>query len=693
MISSRPIGWLVSRQSLVGHFLSLVLLNPKVDFSVESSFCTPGLFCRLQTGPTCPAQQSGTTRLNAWHINAPNGELSRRDLRAVAEPNIGKNHSVFFLKSRDSAPKGEAGGPGKLEFMKILLIYPYPLFDRSKAYEEDISTAPIGMYYVAAVLKEKGYDVEVFNWFDIHRTPEKIAATIREKRPNIIGFTIFNANRWGGIEIAGIAKQIDRNIKIVFGGVAATFLWEHFLRHFPEVDFVVLGEGEYTFLNLVQLIEKADYKHLAGIDGIAFRKGGKITKTQPARLINNLDELPIPAKYFTYQHVVSSRGCPGKCTFCGSPRFWKHRVRFRSAENFVRELEILNTKGVAFFYVSDDTFTAKPERVIDICKKILEKGLVISWFAISRVDHVNEDMLCWMRKAGCIQISYGVESGSEKIRKLLGKPLKTKHIKKAFALTYTYGLLARAYFIYGSPGETEETIEETIDLIKEIKPFICIPYILEIYPGTGLYHDYQRKCHFTDDIWLKRIEGICYFELDPTMTEKRVAAFGQKIRQAVYDNLPLFVSSLTLIDNKEFFKRHADFCSRLGLTFSHGDYAMVPAIKNKKQTAAKLFKMALDYAPDHRAYLGLGLLMQQTGDFIRAEKLLEEGIRHFPYSEELNLCLGVTLMNLGKFKDALQCLRKFEGSPRARHCMAQCFDALGNQKKKADFMDAVDRHP
>ena len=136
--------------------------------------------------------------------------------------------------------------------MKILLVYPYPLFDRSKAHEEDISTVPIGLYYVAAVLKKRGYDVDVLNWFNIHRTPEKIPLTIQERQPDIIGFSILNANRWGGIEIARIAKQINPKIKIVFGRVSATFLWEHLLCHFPEVDFVVLGEGEYSFLQLVQ---------------------------------------------------------------------------------------------------------------------------------------------------------------------------------------------------------------------------------------------------------------------------------------------------------------------------------------------------------------------------------------------------------------------------------------------------------
>jgi radical SAM superfamily enzyme YgiQ (UPF0313 family) len=574
-----------------------------------------------------------------------------------------------------------ASGPRKPDYMNIVLIYPYPLYDRSKAHEEDISALPMGLYYVAAVLKENGHHVDILNWFNIHKTPEKIVPVLEKKRPDIMGFSILNANRWGGIEIARIAKHINPNIKTVFGGVAATFLWKHFLDHFPEIDFVVLGEGEYTFLKLVRLIEKGDYKDLDTIEGIAFRKANAVLKTKDAPLIKNLDDLPIPARHFTYQQVVSSRGCPGKCTFCGSPQFWKRRVRFRSARNFVQELEMLYAKGVTFFYFSDDTFTVKKHRVVEICKGILEKGLPISWYAISRADHVNEEILYWMRKAGCIQISYGVESGSENIRELLGKPVKTKDIKQAFALTQQHGILARAYFIYGSPEETWETIEKTVDLIGAIRPLICISYILEIYPGTRLYLDYQKRFNVTDDIWLKRIEGICYFESDPTMTQERIMAFGQRIREAVYENLDLFADSLELIDNKAFFPMHADFCSRLGMTFSHGDYANIDAIKNKNKTAEKLFKKALEYAPDHRAYLGLGLLGQDNRNFQRAVEFLTEGVEHFPNSQELNLCLGVNLMNLGRFADALKCLLKFKDLPQTRHYISECYKALATKRK------------
>ncbi len=558
--------------------------------------------------------------------------------------------------------------------MKILLIYPYPLYDRSQ--EEDIKPVPIGVYYIGALLKENHYDVEILNWYKIHKTPQKIAEVLLEKKPDIIGFSILNANRWGGLEVAQIAKEMNPDVKIVFGGVAATFLWKHFLKHFPHIDFVVIGEGEYVFLQLVKSIEKGNYGDIRNIKGIAFRKKGKIVRTKPAEAIKDLDELPIPAKYFEYQHVAFSRGCPWKCAFCGSPKFWGQKIRFHSPENFVRHLELLYNKGITFFYVSDDNFTINKDKVIEICKRILEKGLRIVWVAISRVSYIDEDILYWMRKAGCTQISYGIESGSEKIRDLLNKNVKTDQAMNAFALTHRYGIIARAYFIYGSPEESWQTIQETIDLIHQIKPLICVLYILEIYPGTRLYSDFQKKFNATDDIWLKRIEGICYFETDPNLSQEAVFQFGKRIRTELYENMNHFVESINLVNKKELYELHSDFCSRLGMTFSHGDYSKIDAIKDKGNIAEKLFEKSLNYYSNQRAYLGLGMIKQDKRKFEGAVKILTKGVEVFPDSEELNLCLGISYMNLRDYNTALSYLLRLRHSKEAEYYVRKCYEEL-----------------
>ena len=558
--------------------------------------------------------------------------------------------------------------------MKVLLIYPYFIEERIR--DDDVKAVPMGLYSVGAVMKENHYDVEILDWHEINRTPEKVEETLVEKKPDVIGFSVLHGNRWGAIEIARTAKRLDPKVKTVFGGIGATFLWSHLLSHFPEVDYVVLGEGERTFLNLVRHFEKEQDQGMTEIRGIGYRENGKILKTGEPNPIKDLDSLPIPAKYFTYPHVSSSRGCAWNCSFCGSPEFWGRTIRWRSPERFVEELELLFRKGVSFFYFSDDTFTMNPERVIEICKRIIGKNLKIAWYAISRVDHVNEEMLYWMRKAGCIQISYGVESGSEKIRKALGKPVKTAQIKRAFALTTQYGVLSRAYFIYGAPGETWETIQQTIDLMEDIEPLSAIFYILDVFPGTKLYSDLKKKHGITEDVWLKEIEGIMYFETDPTMNDELILAFGKKLRTAFYDRVQSYADSIELVDREDLYPWHADFCSRLGMTFSHGDYSKIQEVRQKLETAEKLFRKALGYSPDQRAYLGLGMLSQRKGEFKESVKILEEGLSHWPESEELNLCLGISHMNLGEFRAALDLFSGFPQSKTALQYKDECLNAL-----------------
>ncbi len=559
--------------------------------------------------------------------------------------------------------------------MKILLIYPY--FLEKRIHEEDLGAMPIGIHYVGAMLKEHGYDVELLNWHALNNDPSAIKKVIRERTPDVLGFSVLQANRWGAIEIARLAKGENPNIKVVFGGISPSFLWRHFLAHFPEVDFVVLGEGERPFLLLAKWIENGGAeKDLEDIPGIAYRTGRNISRNQPEAFLQNIDDLPNPAKYFTFQHVISSRGCPWECVFCGSPSFWGRKVRFHSVDYFVTQLEMLHQKGVSFFYVSDDTFTMKRERVIEICREIIRRGLAITWVAISRVSDADDEVLSWMRKAGCVQVSYGVESGSEKIRGLLNKKIKSSQILNAFSSTTRMGIMARSYFIYGNPGETSETIQETIDLMLRIKPLSAIFYILDIFPGTALYETYKEATGATDDIWLERIEDIMYFETDSSLTQEQVLAYGKMLRESFYGALPEFADSIDLVDEEGLYPLHADFCSRLAMTFTHGDYARIEGIRDKDRLAEKLYTKALRYHPDHRAYLGLGILHQKKQEYALSARFLLEGLQHFPRSRQLRLCLGISRMNLGRFTEALSCFDKCHGEPEVERLIAACKQAL-----------------
>jgi len=286
-----------------------------------------------------------------------------------------------------------------------------------------------------------------------------------------------------------------------------------------------------AFLDLIQSLDRNAFEEIPNISGIALRIDGNPTAAPATRTMPGLDQHPDPARYFTFQHIVSSRGRPGNCSFCGSPRYWGRRVHFHSVDYFVDQLERLYRNGVNFFYISDDTFTIRSERVVAICREIIKRDLPITWAAISRVDAISENMLKWMRMAGCIQISYGIESGSEKIRRNLNKPVSTEQVRNAFALTRRYGIMARAYFIYGCPGETDDTIAETLALIRQIQPLSAIFYLLAIFPGTALYEDFKKRTGTSDDIWMDRIEDILYFQTDPALGQNKILIWGDTLRK------------------------------------------------------------------------------------------------------------------------------------------------------------------
>lgn len=545
---------------------------------------------------------------------------------------------------------------------------------------EDIRVVPMGVYYIGALLKANGYDTEILNCHDLKNNPEKIRAYLKHNNPDIIGFSILHGNRLGGIEIAKTAKSLNPAVKIVFGGVGTTFLWKRLLTHVKEIDFAIPGEGEYVFLNLVRSIENKDDTHYSLIKGLVFRKNNKIVENSMPEPIQDLDQLPKPSKYFTFQHLSLTRGCPGGCTFCGSPKIWGRKVRFHSADYFVDQLTLLYQKGITFFYFSDDMFTMNRDRVIQICKKIIKRNLSISWVAISRVTHVDEEMLYWMRLSGCSQISYGVESGSEEIRNRLNKRIRTSQIKKAFEITRRYGILARAYFIYGCPGETWDTIQETIDLIHEIKPLSVIFYILSLFPGTRLYDEFTKKHKVSDDIWLKPIEEIMYFEHDDTLSRDMILAFGKHLRTDFYRHIHTFAASISLVDDPALYGLHSDFLSKLAMTFSHGDYQQNPDVKNKDNTAEKLYQQSLTYMPNLRAFLGIGIIRQKNRDFSASIDILRKGIEHFPDSESLHVCLGISYMNVKRFEDALTCFNKFPESMQALQYAEACYKSINERR-------------
>ncbi|WP_029894794.1 B12-binding domain-containing radical SAM protein [Desulfohalovibrio reitneri] len=556
--------------------------------------------------------------------------------------------------------------------MRIMLAYPPFLHQRD--FEENVAALPMGLLYLAAVCMEAGHEVRVADWHTADE--EAMCREMQAFQPDILGVSVFHNNRWGGLDAAALAKSLPHAPHVVFGGVGATFLPDLLLRHFSQVDWVVRGEAETSFPALLDILQ--DGGDPMNVPGLTFRRQGEIVSIPEAPLIQDLDSLPDPAEHFTFQHVALSRGCPGNCRFCASPAFWGRKVRFHSPAYFVRQLKRLWERGVRFFYISDDTFTLRRNLVMEVCDRLLAELPEATWAAISRVDRVDSEMLTAMRKAGCIQLSFGLESGSPEVRERLNKGTTNQDIVRAITLTREHGILPRAYLIYGNPGEKAETIKQSIDLLDEAKPLAALFHVLTVFPGSGLYQEAKERYPDLDDAWLDRIEDLLWLDLDPELREEEVRKQGQRLKSAYFSKLSEFARSLQPANVPNLAPHWADFASRLAATFDQGDYSRRPDIPHSQETAEALYRKALDVHDEPHAFHGLGTLLFRNGKLDEAVAILARGRERFPGNPDLALCLAVARMNQGRFQEAMESLRPWSHLPEAASAIAQCRAALKN---------------
>ncbi|MEA2038076.1 MAG: radical SAM protein [Nanoarchaeota archaeon] len=396
--------------------------------------------------------------------------------------------------------------------MKILLLFKTnPLIVNIQQ-----NIIPNGLRYIAALLLKNNIDTEILSLSN--KGWKECEGIIREKNPDIIGIGCYTFNRHTCVKLANLVKTINRDIKVIFGGPHASIMYNQLMENYGDVDVIVFNEGEITFLDVVQELNEG--RSLKNIKGIAYRFDNGIINNGFREPLENLDELPIPANHFRYKRIITSRGCPGRCVFCDTPNLWGQKIRLRSAKNVVDELEILNKKyDISSFIISDDTFTFDKNRTIDICKEIIKRNLKITWDCRSRVNLVCEDRLRWMKKAGCVTISYGIESGSQKILNNLKKGITIEQIRKAAELTRRLGFNLNYFIIVGSPGETDDTIRETMKLIEETKPISTFTYVMQLTPGTGIYGLAKDQKFIYDSDWVEREDETIFYTKEKSLQE------------------------------------------------------------------------------------------------------------------------------------------------------------------------------
>jgi len=407
--------------------------------------------------------------------------------------------------------------------MKVCLIS--PPYNSAAESVVGITSPPLGLAYIASMLRQN-HEVKIIDSIILNYTLRDIEKELQTFNPDVVGIASVTPSIYEAYKVAKIAKKVREDCIVVLGGPHATFMSRQTLEECKYIDIIVKGEGEETTKELIESIEKG--APLNKVRGITFREKNEIIDSEPRPFIKNIDDIPFPSRDLLPMHLykfngvryttmLTSRGCPFKCSFCSSSRLFGGYWRGRSPENVLEEMKIIyeeyNIKNIEFI---DDTFTLDQERAEKICDGIIKQGWNISWGASSRVDTLSKKLVEKMKKAGCWILFLGIESGSQKILDAIGKRITIEQAKEAVKIIKDAGIQVLGSFIIGFIQDTKETIKETIKFAKSLNLDYAEFSILTPYPGTPIYEYVEKNNLLLTKDWSKytatepiiKIDGI-----------------------------------------------------------------------------------------------------------------------------------------------------------------------------------------
>lgn len=417
----------------------------------------------------------------------------------------------------------------------------------------------LGLLYLAAVIRKEGHSVRLFDATALGRSLDKIEVELISFKPDVCAVTLYTE---------GILVQYDfiRKLKnlvphhAIVGGPHASALPERTMKECSDIDFLVYGEGDVTFPELVSAIENK--KDISIVDGICFRKDGIIIKTKQRELIRDLDKLPFPAhdlifdNGYAYVHrgmelgrkvvaVMSSRGCPWECNFCYKQIFGS-RLRRRSPKNVVDEIEMLMTAyRVDDIQFVDDLFAVNRGWLAEFCDELRARQLKVHWKCLGRVDTLTKEDMAMMKEHGCYGIEFGGESGNNEILKDINKKITVSQVKKAFKDARSVGLITSAFFIFGHRLDTHETITQTMNLARDIKADFCGFAVLLPFPGTKVFLSLPEDIKYNWEVF----QGY-YSYSSPismcAMEAKVLQRYGRQANIEYYGRIRYLVSNIIL---------------------------------------------------------------------------------------------------------------------------------------------------
>lgn len=429
---------------------------------------------------------------------------------------------------------------------KILLINPnfkyFPgLFENFVNYRK----LPLGLAYIASYARnhDSRLDIRICDASLLGLTVEKVLRVIGDFDPEIIGISVHTPTVGFARDVAMGTRRLFSDKLIVFGGPHVTALP---FENLDLADVCVIGEGERTFYEIV-----ANYScglPLDKIKGISLKKDNENLKTEERDNIDDLDELPFPARDLfpkcTYRHtypyplknslyntIVTSRGCSFNCNFCLNELMWKRKVRYRSLDNVFGEIEDLVGKyDTSLLFINDDNFTEKSGRVIEFCRQRNKYFSELKWICHSRADSLSLDLLREMKSAGCVEVQVGVESGDDGVLNKCNKRMKISTIRQTFSLLKEVKINQWATFIIGNEGDTRETIEKTISFAKKLDPTYSSFIYLSPFPGTKCFENLSKGGYIKKYDWSE-----FQFHTDPIFeTESLSKELLKKMRKKAY---------------------------------------------------------------------------------------------------------------------------------------------------------------
>lgn len=434
--------------------------------------------------------------------------------------------------------------------------------------------APLGPCYVAAAARDAGADVEIIDCMARNLNSDSLVSLLSAKKFDILGISSVSSGYKDAVRVAEIVKKNHRQTIVILGGAHAIAMHKigkvKSLLENKNFDIICFGEGEEVIKAIIQSVMRQ--KDFAHIKGVAWRKNGNILQNVDAAPITDLDKVSFPAvdllKGGYYRRspsskkrepvfsVITTRGCPYDCIFCN--KIFGRQVRRRSIGNVIEEIKLAKEKmGAREIRFWDETFTLNKNFVVGLCKAIIQERVNLPWSCNGHINTLDEETLSWMKTAGCWEIDFGIEGGTDKVLQLIKKGITVEQVKRDVAMVKKCGIEVRTFFILGLPGDTKASINASINLAIEVDSDYSTFYLPQVYPGARLFDITLKETQFTEeDILTALREDRVFYYPNQIIEHGELINLVRAAHKRFYHRLSYIIGRLKKIESLEDIKRY-----------------------------------------------------------------------------------------------------------------------------------------